>query len=478
MPLRPQALTRLPYECFSSHLQRDHSLHQHLAGCPAVVDLTDSDSFRRSSRTKSTSANRQLFDALAGVHLQFRSSQAVARSGGAFRASNAGCGSASQRFEEWVRSEQSGRGTQPLVFDTRRNSEVNKVVWNNAGVAVPLPLRTWSRSPIVTLGCTVQACDSKSSQQSVPSGGLPFHQHERSWLLLLSGMKRWYFLVGEVPSTALKRVSEEKLLMTEDTRSSSGDTILYTHDQCPGECILVPDGVWHCTYNMPGSTTSERDQMLVAGLGGLGACGDILEYFAAQGDIDSLQAAGSGDGLSAAACRLARVAAEQAQINVLRFLFDAYGATPLLQGDANGATPLHVAAGAGHVDAVRYLIERGANVNQRDVHGATPAHWVARSGDSAVLGVIRDNGGDLEAVDDVYSCRPLHLLASEGHIEAVRWVVNEGHADPGCRDAFGRQPCDWAAAAGHNELSVWLQEACDRSSEPSARRTGVLKTIS
>eukprot|EP00434_Breviolum_minutum_P013027 symbB.v1.2.011476.t1/scaffold766.1/size164214/1 len=63
----------------------------------------------------------------------------VARSGGSFAAQCA-------TLQEW----QSGFGNS-LVFDTRRNSEVNQLLrpWTLPEVS---HLRFWSRSPVVSLG--------------------------------------------------------------------------------------------------------------------------------------------------------------------------------------------------------------------------------------------------------------------------------------------------------------------------------------
>jgi ankyrin repeat protein len=44
-----------------------------------------------------------------------------------------------------------------------------------------------------------------------------------------------------------------------------------------------------------------------------------------------------------------------------------------------GTTPLHIAAGHGHFDIVKILVENGANVNVKDLMGFTPLH-------SAIMG--------------------------------------------------------------------------------------------
>ena len=48
--------------------------------------------------------------------------------------------------------------------------------------------------------------------------------------------------------------------------------------------------------------------------------------------------------------------------------------------DENGWTPLHEGARAGHVDVVKYLIENGANINDKtgSGDGGTALYWAKR----------------------------------------------------------------------------------------------------
>merc|ERR1719329_1497619 len=100
------------------------------------------------------------------------------------------------------------------MFDTRRRSDLHQAL----RVEPPPFLRLWSRSPIATLGRQAARDIHPASGNSESAGGLAFHRHERNWLLLLSGRKRWFFRTGDAePATALERVSEEHLASREAT---------------------------------------------------------------------------------------------------------------------------------------------------------------------------------------------------------------------------------------------------------------------
>ena len=66
---------------------------------------------------------------------------------------------------------------------------------------------------------------------------------------------------------------------------------------------------------------------------------------------------------------------------------------------ADGARPLHVAAGAGRRHALRALVrELSASVEARDGRGRTAMHWACRAGDVALLcSVLKELGASVDA---------------------------------------------------------------------------------
>lgn len=92
---------------------------------------------------------------------------------------------------------------------------------------------------------------------------------------------------------------------------------------------------------------------------------------------------------------------------------DPSGLPPYKEGDP-GVYPIHAASGVGYgegfagnahrhapdawLDTVRYLVELGADVNQRDHNGYNAIHHAAARGDDELILYLVDGGGDVTAV--------------------------------------------------------------------------------
>jgi ankyrin repeat protein len=94
------------------------------------------------------------------------------------------------------------------------------------------------------------------------------------------------------------------------------------------------------------------------------------------------------------------LASQQGHGKVIEALIKAGGDAKL--GSANGTTPLMVAAASGEVEAVKVLIDNGADVNATDgVRAQTPLMYAAASNRAAVITLLASKGADLKATNKV-----------------------------------------------------------------------------
>ena len=92
-----------------------------------------------------------------------------------------------------------------------------------------------------------------------------------------------------------------------------------------------------------------------------------------------------------------------------------------------GATPLMHAAAFGSLDAMRLLLDKGADVNAKNAAGATALMWAAT--DLAKVRVLVERGADVNAASNLgHSALELAAM-SDGSAEIVRLLLAHG-ADP------------------------------------------------
>ena len=98
----------------------------------------------------------------------------------------------------------------------------------------------------------------------------------------------------------------------------------------------------------------------------------------------------------------------------------------VLSRDANGSTPLHIAATASHPGMAELLVANGADVNAQDNRGWTPLHVLATA---------------------------INPPSYETAQKLLAWY----HADVSVRDKFGQTPLALAVEFGNNSLASLLR---------------------
>ncbi|RUS31605.1 ankyrin repeat-containing domain protein [Jimgerdemannia flammicorona] len=128
--------------------------------------------------------------------------------------------------------------------------------------------------------------------------------------------------------------------------------------------------------------------------------------------------------------------------------------------DDSGRTPLHFAAREGHADIVKILVaDLGANGNVMDKFGYTPLHVAVEQGHVSVVGLLTGTlGAGVNATDNTGQT-PLHLAAREGYVSIVRLLAGTLGADVNATDNTGQTPLHVAARMGHGNVATALVEA-------------------
>lgn len=148
-------------------------------------------------------------------------------------------------------------------------------------------------------------------------------------------------------------------------------------------------------------------------------------------------------------------------------------------------TPLHLAAQAGSIEIVDFLISSGVRVDVSTSRGETPIHTAAVNGKLEMVKFLIENGVDEAAktnvgkeycqialenghqsIVDFYIERngvngkvqeKLFFAAAErGNMQTIEKLISE--MDPNIEDEYGRTPLHAAAATGMNEVGAFLIE--------------------
>jgi ankyrin repeat protein len=124
-----------------------------------------------------------------------------------------------------------------------------------------------------------------------------------------------------------------------------------------------------------------------------------------------------------------------------------------------GETALHWLAIENHLDGAKYLLKRGAAVDQPDNSGATPLMNAARLGLVEMCKLLISAGANVNAADENKDTA-LHLAAQRGDIQVVQLLIASG-ADPTATNDLDETAVDIAskhfrdavaaAIAGHRE---------------------------
>ncbi|KAK6600260.1 ankyrin repeat-containing protein [Botrytis cinerea] len=123
-----------------------------------------------------------------------------------------------------------------------------------------------------------------------------------------------------------------------------------------------------------------------------------------------------------------------------------------------GRTILAFAAGKGHEDIVKLLLETiHPDINDWQ-DGRTPLSLAAEHGHEAIVKILLNTGQVKVDIRDHFNKSPLHWAAKHGHEAIVKILLNTGQVKVDIRDHFNKSPLHWAAENGYQAVVKLLLE--------------------
>ncbi|XP_077297680.1 uncharacterized protein LOC143919303 [Arctopsyche grandis] len=157
-------------------------------------------------------------------------------------------------------------------------------------------------------------------------------------------------------------------------------------------------------------------------------------------------------------------------LEVLRFLINK--GVELNYKNSHNETLLHVAAKGGNVKILQLLINKGLDLNIADNDGETPIFCAAsfRRGRTEALRLLLKSGANPNALNS-RGQTILHTLAGCDALEQFKLLLSEG-VDPNTRDKNGRSPLHCAAMCGNvTIMQLLLDKGLDVNSFDNDRDT-------
>ena len=93
------------------------------------------------------------------------------------------------------------------------------------------------------------------------------------------------------------------------------------------------------------------------------------------------------------------------------------------QENENGLTPLHLAALNGHFETCKFIMSLLTNKSPRDKNGWTPLHSVAQGGNVKICKLMIENLVNKNPGNN-YGITPLHTASHCGHLEIIKLIMH------------------------------------------------------
>ncbi|XP_054879673.1 histone-lysine N-methyltransferase EHMT2 isoform X5 [Poeciliopsis prolifica] len=148
-------------------------------------------------------------------------------------------------------------------------------------------------------------------------------------------------------------------------------------------------------------------------------------------------------------------AAKLGNLEIVNMLLET-GQVDVNAQDNGGWTPIIWAAEHKHVQVIKSLLNRGADVSIKDKELNVCLHWAAYAGNIDIAELVLNSGCSLSSVN-MHGDTPLHIAAREGYLECVTLFLSRG-ADIDIMNREGDTPLSLARP----DTPVWVSLQINR----------------
>lgn len=147
-------------------------------------------------------------------------------------------------------------------------------------------------------------------------------------------------------------------------------------------------------------------------------------------------------------------ASDNGHVDVVKLLLEK--GADLTVANNSGWTPLHAASLNGHIEVIKLLLDTSkVEASSKDNAGRTPLLYAAKNGNEAAIKLLlATNRVDVDSVD-YYNSTPLSIAARIGHRDVLALLLTQSQG-LNIKDIFGRSPLWWARKTGQSSIADLL----------------------